>query len=51
MGSLIRREYEEVIHVNDKPFFSDYVSKGVIHEVLEYGRGVIETEEHNSGFE
>ena len=50
MGGSIRGEYKEVIHVDDKPSFSDHILEGVIHEVLEYGKGVIETKEHDSGF-
>ena len=51
MGGFIRGEYEEIIHVNDKPSFSDHILKEVIHEMLECGRGVVETKEHNSRFE
>ena len=51
MGGFIREEYEEIVHVDNKPSFSDHVLEGVIHEVLKYGRGVVETKEHNSGFE
>ena len=50
MGSLVGGEYEEVVHVDDKPSFSNHVSKGVIHEMLKCGGGVVETEEHNGGF-
>ena len=41
---------EEVIHIDDKPSFSDYIVEGVIHELLEGGGGVSETKEHNCGF-
>ena len=51
MDSLVRGEYEEVVHVDDESSFSDHVSKEVIHEALEYGGGVVETKEHNGGFE
>ena len=51
VGSLIRGEYKEVVHVDDEPSFNDHVSEGVIHEALECGRGVVETKEHNGGFE
>ena len=51
VGGFIGREYEEIIHVDDKPSFSNHIVKEVIHEVLGCGRGVIETKEHNSGFE
>ena len=50
VGSLVGGEYKEVIHVDDEPSFNNHVSEEVIHEVLECGRGVIETEEHNGGF-
>ena len=50
MGGLIGGEYEEVIHVDDEPSFSNHVSKGVIHKALECGGGVVETKEHNGGF-
>ena len=42
---------EEVIHINDEPSFYDHVLEGVVHELLEHGRGVAKTEEHNSWFE
>ena len=50
MSSGIGREDKEVIHINDKPSFSDHVSEGVIHESLECGGGVGEAEEHNGRF-
>ena len=50
MGSLVGGEYKEVIYVDNKPSLSDHVSEGVIHEALECGKGVVETEEHNGGF-
>ena len=37
MGGLIRGECEEIVHVDDKPSFSDHVSEGVIYEALECG--------------
>ena len=43
-------EDEEVIHVDDKPPFSNHVMERVIHESLEGSRGVGKTEEHNCGF-
>ena len=48
---LVQGEYEEVIHVDDEPSFSDHVTEGVIHEALECGGRVGETEEHGCGFE
>jgi len=50
MCSSIRGEDKEVIHINDKPSFSDHVSERVIHESLECDRGVGEAEKHNSRF-
>ena len=41
---------EEVVHVDDKPSFSDHVAKGVVHELLEHGEGVAETKEHDGQF-
>ena len=41
---------EEVIHVDDKPSFSDHVPEGVVHESLEHGGGVAKAEKHDSGF-
>ena len=49
MGGHIGGINEEVVHVNDKPFFRDHIVKGVIHEALESGRGIGETKEHHSG--
>ena len=51
MGSLIREEYEKIIHVDDKPSFDNHILEGVIHEMLECGGGVVETKEHNGRFE
>ena len=42
---------EEVIHIDDKPSFSDHVSERVVHELLECGGGVAKTKEHDCGFE
>ena len=47
----IGRINQEVIHVDDKPSFSNHVMKGVVHEPLEGCGGVGESEEHDSGFE
>ena len=43
-------EYQDIVHVDDQPPFSDYVSKGGIHERLEGGQGVALPKEHNQGF-
>ena len=51
MGGRVRRVDEEIIHVNDEPSFCNHVAKGIIHEVLEDGRGISKTEEHHSWFE
>ena len=51
MGGHVGGINEEVVHVNDKPSFRDHIVKGVIHEVLESGRGIGETKEHHSGLE
>ena len=51
MGGRVRRVDEEIIHVNDKPSFCNHVAKGIIHKVLEDGRGISETKEHHSWFE
>ena len=50
VGGFIGGEYEEIVHVDDKPSFSDHVSEGIVHKALEYGRRVVETKEHDSGF-
>ena len=50
MGGHIGGVNEEVIHVNDKPSFCDHIAKGVIHEALESGGGIGETEEHHRKF-
>ena len=47
VGFLVWGENEEIIHVNDKPSFSDHVMQGIIHETLEYGREVGEAKGHN----
>ena len=51
MNFWIRGGDEKIVHVNDKPAFSDHVSEGVIHESLEGGGRIRETEKHNSWFE
>ena len=50
MGDFVRGEYEEIIHVDDKPSFSDHILEGIVYEMLKYGGGVVETKEHDSGF-
>ena len=51
MDGFVRGEDEEVIYIDDKPSFSNHVSEGIIHEVLENGRGVVEVKKHDTGFE
>ena len=50
MGGFIGGEYEEIIHVDNEPSFSNHILEEVIHKMLECGRGVIETKEHDSEF-
>ena len=40
----------KIVHIDFQPKFSDHVGKDVIHECLEGGWSVAETEEHDSGF-
>ena len=51
VGFFVRGEDKEVIHINDKPSFSDHIAERVIHEPLERGRGVGKPEEHYCRFE
>ena len=51
MDLWVREGDEKVIHVDDKPSFSDHVSEGVIHESLEHCGGVTKTKEHDCWFE
>ena len=51
MGFWIGGGDEEVIYVDDQLSFSNHVSEGVIHKLLECDGGVAETKEHDSGFE
>ena len=51
MGGRVRRIDKEVIHVDNEPSFCNYITKGVIHELSEGGRGIDEAEEHYSWFE
>ena len=50
VGFFIWGEDEEVIHVNDKPFFGNHVLEGIVHESLECFWGVSESEEHDCWF-
>ena len=40
-----------IIHVNFEPLLQEHVCKDVIHECLERGGSIAESEEHDSGFE
>ena len=51
MGGRVWRVDEEVIHVDDEPSFCNHITKGIIHKVLEGGRGISETEEHDGWLE
>jgi len=51
VGGGVGGEDEEIIHVDNEPTFGDHIAEGVIHESLERGGGVGETEEHDGGFE
>ena len=50
VGSRVRGEDQEVVHVDNEPSFRDHISEGVVHESLKGGRGVSETKEHDGGF-
>ena len=50
MSGLVRGEDEEIIHVDDKPSFSNHVLEEVIHETLECDRRVVEAKKHDSRF-
>ena len=42
---------KEIVHINDEPSFSNHIAEGVVHETLEGGGGVGESEEHYGWFE
>ena len=50
MGLEVWGGNEEVIHIDDKPSFSDHVSEQVIHESLEHDRGIAKAKEHDCWF-
>ena len=50
MSRGVGGEDEEVVHIDDEPFFRDHVTEGVVHEPLKGGRGVGEVKEHDGGF-
>jgi hypothetical protein len=41
----------EIININLESLFSDHVGKNTVHECLEGGRTIAESEEHYRGFE
>jgi hypothetical protein len=41
----------EIIYINFEPSLSDHVGKNAVHERLEGGRAIAESEEHYCGFE
>ena len=42
---------KKIIHIDDEPSFGNHIAEGVVHEALEGGGGVGESEEHHRGFE
>ena len=42
---------EKIIHIDNKPSFGNHIAEGVVHETLEGGGGVGESEEHHSWLE
>ena len=50
MEGGIGGEDEEVVHIDDKPSLGNHVAEGIIHESLEDGGGVSESEEHDRRF-
>ena len=50
MEGDVRGVDEEIIHIDDKPFFGDHVAEGVIHKSLKSGGGVGKPKEHDGGF-
>ena len=51
MCSKVRGDNKEIVHIDNEPSFSDHVVEQVIHEPLECGGEVTNTEEHDDGFE
>ena len=46
---VIVRVDEEVVHIDDKPSFSNHIPEGVGHESLESGGVIGHAKEHNCG--
>ena len=51
MEGGVRGIDEKIIHVDNEPSLGNHIAEGVVHEMLEGGRGVGESEEHHRGFE
>ena len=51
VGFWVQDHDEEVIHIDNKPSFSNHVLEQVIYELLECSRGITEVEEHDHWFE
>ena len=51
VGSIIRGEDKEVIYVDDEPPFSDEVPEQIVDELLDHGRGIHESKEHDCEFQ
>ena len=41
---------QQIVHIDLEPFFSDHVSKDVIHKCLKSWWGIAKTKEYDSGF-
>ena len=50
-GSLIWREDENIVHINDDDTFINHIRKDVIHHGLKGGWGIAHPKEHYGGFE
>ena len=50
MFSGVAREGKKVIHIDDKPSFSNHILEGIRHESLESGRRVGHAKEYDSRF-
>src|ERR1700722_1729760 len=42
---------QEIVHINVKPSFIEFLSEYLVHHCLERGRRVAKAEEHDEGFE
>ena len=50
-GYIILGVDSHIIHVDFKPLLWEHICKDVIHECLECGGSIAESEEHDGGFE